>query len=401
MIPAPPYRSLRGAEDAALAAAPVKGEQTNSSIVYGDRLILKLLRKVEAGTNPDLEIGRFLTERTSFTGSPPVAGHLEYRREGEEPVVLGLLTGFVPNEGDTWTFTLDELERYFEAILSRPEPLPQDAASREPLLKRIEGVPPPVFRDLAGSFLEVARRLGQRTADLHVALASVHDDPDFAPEPFLPHYQRSIYQSMRNRLAPTVAGLRRKARDLPEAVRADAQKVLELEGKILERFKAVSTAKLQAVRIRIHGDLHLGQVLNTGKDFAFLDFEGEPGRPISERRIKRSPLRDVAGMLRSFHYASQAALFDRLGREETPQDRLASLETGARLWYAWTASAFLRAYLDRSGPAAYLPGSRETLGIFLDAFILDKCVYELDYELNHRPYWVRIPLKGLLHILEP
>ncbi len=400
MIPTPSYRSLRGGDDAPLSPVPVKGEQSNSSVVYGDRFVLKFLRKVEAGTNPDLEIGRFLTERTSFTGAPPVAGHVEYRRENEEPVVLGILNGFIPNQGDAWTFTLDELGRYFEAVLSRAEPLAPDAVPRESLLKLIEGAPPAIFRDMAGSYLEVARSLGRRTADLHAALASAKDDPDFAPEPLMPHYQRSIYQSMRNRLTPLMPILRKKLKDLPEPVRADAQKVLDSEGKILERFRAISAVKISATRIRIHGDFHLGQALYTGKDFVFVDFEGEPGRPLGERRIKRSPLRDVAGMIRSFHYASQAALFDRQAQEETPQDRLASLEAGARLWYAWSCSAYLRAYLDRSGSAPYLPASRETLGVLLNAFILEKCVYELNYEINNRPYWVRIPLKGLLHILE-
>ncbi len=400
MVPTPAYRSIRGGEDAPLTAAPVKWEQSNSSILFGNRFVLKMLRKVEEGTNPDLEIGRLLTERASLAAVPPLAGHVEYRRKDHEPVVLGILSGFVPNQGDAWSFTLDELGRYFEAVLSRAEPLPPEAVPRDPLLKLIQGAPPAVFREMAGSYLEVARSMGRRTADLHAALASVGDDPDFAPEPFTPHYQRSLYQSLRNRLTPVIPVLRRKLKDLPEAVRADAQRVLDSEGKILERFKAVCSVKIQAARIRVHGDLHLGQVLYTGKDFVFVDFEGEPGRPLGERRLKRSPLCDVAGMIRSFHYAAQAALFDRQAQEETPQERLPSLDAGARLWSAWACSAYLRAYLDRSGQALYLPASREALGVLLDAFILEKCVYELNYELNNRPYWVRIPLRGLIHILE-
>ncbi len=400
MLPAPPCRSIRGDGDRPLPAMPVRGEQSHSSVTFGDRFIMKFLRKVEPGLNPELEIGHFLTEHARFPASPPVAGHIEYCRENEEPVILGILSGFVANQGDAWTFTLGELDRYFEAVLSRATPLLPDAVPKGPLLKLIEGTPPAGFRDMVGAYLEMARLLGRRTAELHAALASAPGIPDLAPEPFTPFYQREVYQSMRSRLNRVMPVLRKKLKDLPEPAHSDARIVLEKEGEILKRFKTVSTVKISADRIRIHGDFHLGQLLYTGKDFVFLDFEGEPERPLGERRLKRSPLRDVAGMLRSFDYAAQTALLQYQAEGQVPQDRMASLEIGARLWQAWVCSAFLRAYLDRSGAAQHLPASRETLGILLDAFVLEKGLYELGYEFNHRPDWVRIPLKGLLHILD-
>jgi len=397
--PAEAFRKLRGPADAPLPSAPVRGEQSNTSLVFGDRLILKLVRRVAEGPNPDLEIGRFLTERAGFAHSPPVAGSLEYQREGEESVTLGILTGYVTNEGDAWTYTLDALGRYLETLRARTAPLPEAALPRGPLTAVLALTPPPEVQELVGSYLEVARTLGHRTAELHQTLASGTDLPDFAPEPFTPFYQRSIYQSMRNQAGQVLPLLRRRLPELPPKARGDAERVLAREKDLMDRLQAVAERPVRTMRIRCHGDFHLGQVLSTGKDFVVLDFEGEPSRPLSERRIKRSPLRDVAGMLRSFHYAAYSALFDLESRGEVPAERLPALETGAVLWHTWTGSAFLRAYLQKAGASDFLPQEPEDLAFLLEAFLLDKCVYELGYELGHRPDWVRIPLKGLLHLL--
>ena len=397
-IPTPLYKSLRGAGP--VPASVMRGEQSNSSIAFGDKLILKLMRRVEPGVNPDLEVGRFLAERTSFAGSPPVAGYLEYRRDGSEPWTFGVLTGFVANQGDAWEFTLDELRRTLEVLRSRSEPLSHADVPSGPAMSLIEQVPEPEHLELLGSYVEVARRLGERTADLHLALASAPDDPDFAPEPFTPFYQRSVYQSMRNQVGKVFPLLDRRLRDLPDEARKDAERLRSMEAKLMGCLHAVSARKIESMRIRCHGDFHLGQVLYTGKDFVILDFEGEPSRSLSERRIKRSPLRDVAGMIRSFHYAAWSALFDVEASGEVSREGLASLEVGARLWATWAGSVYLRCYLERAGRPPFLPVHRDQTGVLLNAFLLDKAVYELGYELNHRPSWVRIPLKGLLHLLD-
>jgi maltose alpha-D-glucosyltransferase / alpha-amylase len=399
MTPTPRFRKLRGPDTQALGVTLVKTEQSNSSIIYGDRLILKLMRRLEPGVNPDLEIGRFLTERADFHSSPPVGGFLEYARPNEAPMVLGILSGFVPNQGDAWTYTRDALDRYYEAVVSRAQPL--SAAPPRRVIDLVESAPPADFLEIAGAYLEVARGLGLRTADLHLALSSAPDDADFAPEPYTPFYQRSVYQSMRNQVAHTFPLLRRRLDSLPPPARDEARRILDAQPAILERFQAVARVKINTTRIRIHGDFHLGQVLHTGKDFIILDFEGEPARPLSERRLKRSPVRDVAGMLRSLQYAAYSALQAVEREEEIPADRLAGLESGARLWIAWASSAYLRAYLERAGKAAFLPDTKENLAILLDAFLLDRCVAEVGYELAHRPDWIRIPLRGLLRLLEP
>jgi maltose alpha-D-glucosyltransferase/alpha-amylase len=398
-VSTPSFRDLRGPAETPLAAAPVKTEQSNTSIVYGDRLILKLLRRLEPGVNPDLEIGRFLTERAAFPASPPVAGFIELARPKEPPMTLGILTGYVANQGDAFTYTRDALDRYYEAVMSRPDALAADAHSSRPLLDLVHGTPPAAFMELAGAYLEVARGLGRRTAELHLALASVTDDPDFAPEPFTPFYQRSIYQSMRNQLGQVFPLLKRRLDSLPPPAREDARRVLEAQSLILDRFQAVARARIVASRIRIHGDFHLGQVLHTGKDFVILDFEGEPARPLGERRLKRSALRDVAGLLRSLQYAAYGSLQAVEREEEIPADRMASLEAGARMWTAWVSSAYLRAYLDRAGKASFLPASREGLETLLDAFLLERGVAEIGYELAHRPDWIRIPMRGLPQLL--
>jgi maltose alpha-D-glucosyltransferase/alpha-amylase len=398
----PELRSLWAPGTPRPKASLLKAEQSNSSILYENRMVLKLFRRVHEGVNPELEVTRFLMRRTSFRSLPPLAGALEYRRATGELLTVGILQGFVANHGDAWQHAQDSLSRYVERIqvlLADPErarlqppPIPASVLDLE------GGDPPELARDAIGTFLGSAALIGKRTAELHVALASDAEDPNFAPEPFTPHYQRSLYESMRAFAQKTLRLLRRRVEALPEDARKDARALLELEKTILERLRAGLTRPLAARRIRIHGDYHLAQVLNTGKDFVILDFEGEPARSIGERRIKRSPLRDVAGMLRSFHYASVCAL-TRGGRVR-PED-LPVMEPWMRFWTHWVSVTFLRAYLEAAWGAGFLPRTQEELRAMLELYVLDKAVYELQYELNNRPDWVRVPLWGLLQLLRP
>jgi maltose alpha-D-glucosyltransferase/alpha-amylase len=271
---------------------------------------------------------------------------------------------------------------------------------RGPLVGLLEAAPPPLAAELIGSYLESARLLGQRTAELHRALAGAADDPAFAPEAFGTLYQRSIYQSMRNTARQTFDLLRKQRRVLPEAARADGERLLGLEADVDRRLRGILNRKIAALRIRYHGDYHLGQVLYTGKDFVIIDFEGEPARPLGERRLKRSPLRDVAGMLRSFHYAVHTALADLSARGVVGATERAPLEPWARFWHTWVSTTFLRTYLTAGGEGELLPRSRTEVQLMLDVFTLDKALYELRYELNHRPDWAGIPLRGILELLE-
>jgi len=409
------FTELAGAEPAAggvggmeIEPRPLGAEQSNTSIRYGDRLVLKLFRKLEPGINPDLEIGRFLTRSTGFRHVPPVAGGLDLRDggRGREPATLGVLQGFVANEGDAWSFTLDALGRYFERVRTGwgQGDFGRAAVPDRPLLELVEiaggAQPPAELYERIGTYLPAARLLGERTAELHLALASAPADlPAFAPEPFSTLHQRSLYESMRTGASRTFQLLRQRLDDLAPEARAAAAALLDARELVRERFALLLGPKVTATRIRTHGDYHLGQVLYTGRDFVILDFEGEPARPLTERRLKRSPLRDVAGMLRSFQYAAYARLFEESGSGIIAPSEAPVFESWALFWQRWVSAAFLGAYLERTAAGSFVPARRSELAILLDAYVLEKAIYELAYELNHRPGWVRIPLAGILQIL--
>jgi len=398
-LPTTIFRSARGTDRAALEPSLMNIEQTNTSVLYGNRLILKLFRRLEEGINPDLEIGRYLTEKTPFEHISQVAGVLEYRRSRrQKPMSLAILQSYVPNEGDAWQYTLDSLERYLQNALAHPTVQSPPVPKRHLLSLLRE--PPELAKQTIGPYLASAQLLGQRTAELHIALASDLDDPDFAPEPFTFMYQTSLYQSMRSYAIRTLQLLRERLNNLPEKLKEDAQQVLDLEKTIIERYQLVRKQKIPAVRIRCHGDYHLGQVLYTGKDFVIIDFEGEPARSLSERRLKSSPLRDVAGIIRSFHYAAHSAPLRQAPLSPRPEDDLPILQHWAQYWYVWVSAAFLTSYLDIITQVGLVPEDQEQVKVLLDAYILDKAVYEIGYELNNRPDWVGIPLQGILQLME-
>jgi maltose alpha-D-glucosyltransferase/alpha-amylase len=363
---------------------------------------LKLFRRLETGTNPDLEIGHFLTEATDFAHIPGVAGALEYHPTGApEAVTLAILQGFVPNQGDAWRYTLESLANYFEQVVSQSEEGAQEVTlPQTPLLDLAQQDIPASVPKIVGSYLESAQLLGRRTAELHLALASGSNVPDFAPESFTQLYQHLLHQRMGSLTKHVMQLLRPRLPKLPEAARAEAQQVLEAETTLLKRFQPFVEQNITALRTRIHGDYHLGQVLYTGQDFMIIDFEGEPARTLEERRLKRSPWQDVAGMLRSFHYAAYAALFKRLEDGTVSAEEKTRLEAWARFWHLWVSVAFLKTYLTVTKGATFRaksPGEWKTL---LDAYLLEKAVYELGYELNNRPDWVQIPLQGILQTLQ-
>jgi maltose alpha-D-glucosyltransferase/alpha-amylase len=257
---------------------------------------------------------------------------------------------------------------------------------------------PPLVSEVIGPYVASARLLGQRTAELHLALASDPGDPRFAPEPLAAPDQDALAQSIRGLTTEAFQLLRQRLAALPEAVRGVAHQVLALESEVLRSVQALSQRPLTALRIRTHGDYHLGQVLYTGDDFVITDFEGEPARPLSERQGKHSPLKDVAGMLRSFSYASFTGLSAATQHRPEDYERLAPW---AEFWETWVSTIFLRAYLATVGHAAFIPSRYEDLDLLLQAFTLDKAVYELAYELNNRPDWLHIPLSGLQRLRSP
>jgi maltose alpha-D-glucosyltransferase/alpha-amylase len=361
-------------------------EQSNSSMLFDNKFFLKLYRKIEDGVNPDVEIIRFLTEHTQFPNVPAFLGTIEYRRPKAEPTVVCLLQNAVTNEGDVWCLTLDAVGRYYERVLARKADLQNEIAPPGALLDELFG----------GVYPEKMKLLGQRTGELHLALASYPDDPAFRPEPFNAMAQRSVYQNMRASLRRAFTLLEKKLCDLRADFHEEAKEVLGAEQEILAREKRLLDRHTQSAKIRIHGDYHLGQLLYTGKDFVILDFEGEPARPLSERKLKRSALRDVAGMMRSFQYAAYSALWQPAMRKED----VPFLERWADLWYRHMGSVFLQSYLNTTGSAVFIPQNSEDLQIMIEAYLLDKAVYEIGYELNTRPTWVVIPVRGIKHILQ-
>ncbi|HUB79073.1 MAG TPA: maltose alpha-D-glucosyltransferase [Bryobacteraceae bacterium] len=359
-----------------MAVHRLSGEQSNSSIIYGDRLILKVFRRLQAGKNPDIEIGKYLTGRAHFDHVPAFMGAIEYRRDPAEPYAVAMLQRLVANEGDGWTWTTEELERYYENGARAAFPQVPEAA-----------------RDHVGAFLEAAAVLGRRTAELHMALAAATDDPAFAPEPLDAHQIGSETTRMRGDAAEAFDLLKANLSALPDEILVMAGAALGKRRQIVERLGLHAGDRDYGKRIRTHGDYHLGQVLRTRNDFVIIDFEGEPARPLGERRAKHSPLKDVAGMLRSFSYAANATLMTYTTRH--PED-FEALEPWATLWERTVSAEFLATYREGTQGSNILPPAEEDFRRLLDAYLLEKATYELMYELNNRPTWVRIPLAGIL-----
>ncbi|TME82991.1 MAG: alpha-amylase, partial [Chloroflexi bacterium] len=283
-----------------------------------------------------------------------------------------LLQAYVPNEGDLWDFTVDALGDYLERAVAGASPPETGSTSSAALLERAAGDVAEEARESIGAYLDTAGLVGQRTAELHRALASSTEDPAFAAEPFSGMYQRALYQSIQSTVRGSLRVLARRAPELPPEAREEADAVLALEPAAEDRLRGLLTARLSGMRIRCHGDLHAGQVLYTGRDVVITDFEGEPARPLSERRLKRPPLTDVAGMIRSFHYAANGALLRaRRGGAVRPEES-AALDLWARHWYAWVAAAFLRGYRRTTEGTSFVPATEEEWAVLLDALLLQK-----------------------------
>ena len=380
-----------------LESAVSRAEQSNTSVIFGTQFILKLFRKVEPGVNPDIEIGTFLTEH-GFVNTPAVLGTLGYRSKAEDATYsAGILQKFVANRGDAWKYTLDSLSGFFQRALHHSAP-PESLAGEHPL-RLMERDIPADARQLIGDYVESARLLGRRTAEMHAVLAR-GQEADFAPEPFSPSDAETLYGEMHHEADTAFHVLRQKQGAITGAGAESARELLQWESRVRERFAELKSSPIDAHRIRFHGDYHLGQVLYTGSDFMIIDFEGEPARPLSERRGKTLALRDVAGMIRSFQYAAYAALFGQVSGLSTDTDNTAAVERWSAFWYAWVSAAYLKGYFETAGSANFIPNSPDGRRIALDAFLLHKALYEVAYELNNRPDWVRIPLRGILGLIQ-
>ena len=366
----------------------------DSSIGFGDRLVLKLFRRYDAGLNPDYEIGKYLTEEAHFDRTLPFAGSIEYQLENAQPGQLAMLHGLVANEGDGWKWTVEEVERYYENCASVPFPqdLPEEKHSLMALLDRPLS---PLARDHIGIYLDSAATLGRRTGELHRALASLTKDPAFSPELLTAKDLQVLLSQMLERGARAFDALKHSLSSLPDENVDFAALVLGRRRQVLESFRIPVGDGVYGARMRIHGDYHLGRVLRVKTDYFIQDFAGEPGRSLEDRRAKQSPLKDVAGMLRSFSYAAHVTLMSHTSRRG---EDVARLEPWARMWERSTAATFLRAYRETTHGVEFLPSESQDFQSLLVPFWLDKVLYELSYELHNRPACVRIPLMGILSL---
>jgi maltose alpha-D-glucosyltransferase/alpha-amylase len=386
------FARIAGGDFARLPVDRPKGSSSNTIITLGERLMLKAYRRLRAGANPEVEMGRYLTEVAHYPNCAPLAGQLEYVRADGESTLLAVLQGYVANQGDGWTYSLEYLRRHLEQHRTAPagDALPVNAHD---------------------AYLELIRVLAARTAELHLALAQPCADPAFSPQPLtradLDAYRQRALEEARN----SFALLKSSSGSLTAAEREKADAVLARREQLLARIEAGAGEAPQGLKIRIHGDYHLGQVLLTRNDFVIIDFEGEPGLSLDKRRAKQSPLRDVAGMLRSFGYVQLSALAS-VTHDETEHAKLAPL---ARAWEAEVRDAFVAAYVaalagaaasGAATPGATAPGATAAPAIAVGAlragqgllgmFELEKALYELRYELGSRPGWAGIPLQGIL-----
>ncbi len=375
----------------------LKVEQSNTSVIYNNQFFFKIYRKLDVDINPDLELVRFLSERTNFVNSPRYGGGIQYEDFGASYTILGLLQNKIPNQGEAWTAMLDTLGRYYDKTLGKAaKNIEIPELVRQPRLY-FDDTPEPVKKLIDSLTYERVVLLAQRTAEMHIALASGYDDKDFSPERFTEHYQRSVYSGHRKLVSEKLGALSNKIATLPPAAAAEAEQVLAMKDDILQCFQEIYSRRIEATKIRIHGDYHLGQVLFNGRDFFIIDFEGEPMLSISERRLKKTPFKDVAGMIRSFHYAAygQLLLNPSYKKEDMPQ-----LEQWARQWFHYVSNYFLSAYLDRAQGQHFIPPDEEGMRLILRSYLLEKAIYEIGYEMNNRPDWLRIPLKGVLYVME-
>jgi len=375
------------------AGSVLKAEQSNTSILYGDRAILKFYRCVEEGVNPDLEVGQFLTEIAHFPNTPQLGGSLEYQTNEGRAMTLGILQAFVANQGDAWNSTLRSLKELLTQALA--DSGLADSSKRRPGSKlKTEHLPAAASEQLA-AITRLMGLLGKRTAEMHLAMANGKSNPAFLPEPFTPAYREFLGSALHDLTIRNFDLLRSKMELFSETTKQAALRAAKCEEEVLLTFHTLLENDIAGLRIRIHGDYHLGQVLFTGSDFMIIDFEGEPARPIEERRAKRSPLQDVAGMLRSFHYAERSALLAFTEGANHSSDELSQIVDLLSLWRSIASGKFLDEYRTTVKGAPFLPKKWEESEALLRVHLLEKAVYEMGYELNNRPSWLPIPLRGI------
>jgi maltose alpha-D-glucosyltransferase/alpha-amylase len=346
-------------------------EQSNSSLIYGNKYFFKLYRKLFREVNPEVEMLQFLTETGGFKNIPAFCGSVAYERAEVAPVTLGLMMQKVSSKSDSWVATGDDLNNFLFSFVDR------DFSIRDEVFEKVE-------------------LLGKRTAEMHLALLKDKKTPGFKPVHFETEYVDFLQKHFGGLLDKRIKLLKENYSRLDDNAKKLADEFIDSENVIRNFFKKINGSDLKSLRVRIHGDYHLGQVLFTGTDYLIIDFEGEPESSIADRKVKHSPLKDVAGMIRSFHYAVCAKLYF---SSETKGINPLRLQKAADRWYKLITDAYVESYLQTMGDIKGIFGNRTEMNFLLQLHLLEKSVYELGYELNGRPDWIRIPLKGIQQVL--
>ena len=371
-------------------------EQSNTSIIYNETLVLKIFRRIYISTNPDYEISRFLTERMDFKSSPAYTGSISVELS-EGKITLGLMQQLVPNQGDAWEFMLKEMDGIFDNLKIKKIKIPKMPDVEMFKRLKINEVPHEII-DWAGlSIFMRIHTLATRTAEMHIALGSDIHDTAFTPSTYNGDYTVWLKNRLTYQFQNRLNILENNLHKLDGLALELANKFLDNKKEIRKLFLDFDWTKMKSERIRIHGDYHLGQVLVSGDDFWLLDFEGEPESTIRDRKVKQPPLKDVAGMFRSFHYCIYATIFNNKDKYPYSQEELFA---AGEILFKYFVGVFLRTYTDVAQAGNLNIGYKNEIDFFLKYCILEKAVYELGYELNSRPRWAVIPLTGIASIME-
>lgn len=366
---------------------PVDGNST--SIAYDNNLFLKVYRHVDFGINPEVEMTKFLTEHVNFKQVPSLYGTIEWKY-AKDSIVLGIIQTLAEYHGNGRTYMLERLNNYHDRIVAREVHPVLEAKGTLTNPVPFESLPDDLKEFVGGTVSEGARLIGERTGELHKALSSRSDIKQFAPEDFSLHYQRSLYAGLQSLVRAGFSNHTHNIEKLAAAHRAETEHVLSRKDEVLKILKRIYAKKLDVCRIRIHGNYDLKQVVFTGKDVVIVDFQGDPVRTYSERRLKRSPLRDVAGMLRSIHYVAHEGL---LLKNASNEQELTKLEPFAAFWIHYVSGLFMRSYLDTVQGSSFIPKETTDLKVMLDTYLLEKAMYSLNYELRRRPEWAIVPVR--------
>ena len=347
-------------------------DSSNSAMTFNDKYFLKLYRKLFEETNPEVDMVEFITENSDFAYIPAFAGSIVWKRDGKPDVTLGMMQRMVENEADSWVQTGEELNAFVDCFKDKT------FCIKEEVFDQVE-------------------LLAQRTAEMHLALYTPESDEMFAPEHFNDDYRQFIHKRLTDLLERRYNLLIDNYTKITDPVTQKlAWDFMESKELIDEFAKEILTKEIDSQRIRIHGDYHLGQVLATKNDYIIIDFEGEPESTITDRKIKHSPLKDVAGMIRSYHYAISAKMFN---DPETAKFDSKRVQTAADRWYKLIQQTYMEKYLETFGNPHPLFKNNNEINFLMLIYLLEKAVYELGYEINYRPDWVKIPLKGIVNVI--